>query len=90
MSKPLPCVFCGIRPRVHPDDWTKEGDAWARVQCATPNCLDPRVTLTDDLFYDTDADALPEGMPDGGGELSAWLKERAVADWNGYMERAKR
>ena len=44
MAKPLPCPFCGAIPHVEPDDPSKEGNAWAAVQCENSRCVaKPRV-----------------------------------------------
>lgn len=35
---PLPCPFCGVKPRVEPEG-DEEGRAWARVVCANRDCV---------------------------------------------------
>lgn len=38
MATPLSCPFCGETPRIDPDDYRAEGDAWAGVMCDNDEC----------------------------------------------------
>ena len=35
---PLPCPFCGKRPKVYPIDPSIEGDAFGQVRCQNQRC----------------------------------------------------
>lgn len=35
---PLPCPFCGAKPRLLPSDPETFGDAWGRVACMSAKC----------------------------------------------------
>lgn len=35
---PLPCPFCGKKPKVLPADPKTEGDAWGAVACVNKRC----------------------------------------------------
>lgn len=35
---PLPCPFCGKKPKVFPIDPSKAGHAWGCVACSNPRC----------------------------------------------------
>jgi hypothetical protein len=35
---PLPCPFCGTKPKLAPQDPANEGDAWGMVYCSSSRC----------------------------------------------------
>lgn len=35
---PLPCPFCGRKPKFRPGNSEEEGDAWGQVYCANTHC----------------------------------------------------
>ena len=35
---PLPCPFCGKKPRLAPSNPAEEGNAWGAVMCANSRC----------------------------------------------------
>lgn len=40
---PLPCPFCGAKPKVGPTNPDRDGNAWGYVQCASKRCpINPR------------------------------------------------
>jgi hypothetical protein len=36
--KPLPCPFCGKKPKLAPQNPAEEGNAWGSVYCANNRC----------------------------------------------------
>jgi hypothetical protein len=40
---PLPCPFCGKKPKLGPQDPGRDGDAWGEVYCSYSRCgVNPR------------------------------------------------
>ncbi len=35
---PLPCPFCGKKPKLEPQNPDEEGNAWGAVHCANSRC----------------------------------------------------
>lgn len=35
---PLPCPFCGKKPKLGPQDPEREGNAWGEVYCGNSRC----------------------------------------------------
>lgn len=35
---PLPCPFCGTKPKLAPQNPGEEGNAWGEVYCASSRC----------------------------------------------------
>ena len=41
---PLPCPFCGTKPKLAPQDPAADGNAWGEVYCGSRRCaVRPRV-----------------------------------------------
>lgn len=33
-----PCPFCGKQPKIFPEDYETEGDAWTEITCVNQRC----------------------------------------------------
>lgn len=66
--KPLPCPFCGRKPKVLPTNPKIEGDAWAAVACFSTKCFACPVV--------GDGDNLAANYGSG------FYKDLAISRWN--------